>query len=775
MRNQEAARYARWAATAAGFIVLVVVGVYTRKAIHDAHLRGKQPAAVPITVQQQSAQFAFSKVEQDRTIFTIRASQATQFKDQDRADLEDVWITIYGRAGDRTDNIHTRECSYEPKTGAVRCAGDVQIDIGGVAQAVGSSTGQEVEVKTSDLSFNRESGQASTTQPVEFTFPQGHGHALGVNYSSKDSIIRLQHSVELNLDPSDRTGGLPVDAKGSSLEIRRNDRMIMLQGPAVVKQGARELTADSIAIELDPQFHAQTITASGHPQITSTDAKTKMSATADEFQALLSPEGWVDKILAVRGVAGVRQSAAGTDHFSADQVEFQMHSRQNWVEQMTANGNVALDSRDASATRSLKANSLRVEFTAPATNRAGGDLAGQQRVESAQTLGAATIEMKSGVETTNLSADKFVVRIGASGRFEKLVGQSGVQVSRQSGTSQPQTTTAANLTATFGPDGDWNTLEESGNVHFQQGDRQATAAHARIVRATGAIMLDGTPALMDAESRTTAAGVFINQKTGALRATGGVVTSSFGSAPGAAMSFGSGPAHISADSLAGSTSSGHVIYSGHARLWQGDSVLDADQIEIWRNEKKLQASGNVVSVFPQTGTLVPVVDGPKAAKASPEGAASIKDSNIPTLWHIRAPLLTFYEDSGMAHLEGGVTAGSEEGTLASRTLDVFLGPSPATSGPLKGPSKAPGGRQLTRALALGDVVVTQAGRRGTAQRAEYTAADGKFVLSGGNPTITDAARDTTTGHSLTFFVASDTILIDSQQGSRTLTKHRVQK
>jgi lipopolysaccharide export system protein LptA len=62
-----------------------------------------------------------------------------------------------------------------------------------------------------------------------------------------------------------------------------------------------------------------------------------------------------------------------------------------------------------------------------------------------------------------------------------------------------------------------------------------------------------------------------------------------------------------------------------------------------------------------------------------------------------------------------------------------------------------------------------------AEQAEYTAADGKFVLSGGQPTLTDAARDTTTGHSLTFYVASDTILIDSQEGSRTLTKHRVEK
>jgi lipopolysaccharide export system protein LptA len=72
-------------------------------------------------------------------------------------------------------------------------------------------------------------------------------------------------------------------------------------------------------------------------------------------------------------------------------------------------------------------------------------------------------------------------------------------------------------------------------------------------------------------------------------------------------------------------------------------------------------------------------------------------------------------------------------------------------------------------------VVRQRDRQGTAEQAEYFAAEGKFILSGGQPTITDASRDTTTGRQLTFFTASDTILVDSQEGSRTLTKHRVEK
>ena len=67
------------------------------------------------------------------------------------------------------------------------------------------------------------------------------------------------------------------------------------------------------------------------------------------------------------------------------------------------------------------------------------------------------------------------------------------------------------------------------------------------------------------------------------------------------MGLGAGTAHVSADALSGSITSGHAVYAGHARLWQGDSVLDADRIELWRDDKRLLATGHVVAVFPQQG------------------------------------------------------------------------------------------------------------------------------------------------------------------------------
>jgi lipopolysaccharide export system protein LptA len=71
--------------------------------------------------------------------------------------------------------------------------------------------------------------------------------------------------------------------------------------------------------------------------------------------------------------------------------------------------------------------------------------------------------------------------------------------------------------------------------------------------------------------------------------------------------------------------------------------------------------------------------------------------------------------------------------------------------------------------------VSQNGVHGYAGQAEYDAAHGKFNFSGGEPKITDENGNTTTGRSLTFDVASDTISVDSDEGSRTLTRHRVEK
>ncbi len=788
MRNREAARYARWSAIAAGLIIVAVAGAYVYRAVQRAKARREMPAVVPASVEQQSAAFTYKSVEQGRTIFTLRASEVTRYRDHNRAELQDVWITIYGRSGNQNDDIHTRECSYDPQTGA-RCEGSVQIDITGTGakNSKPASGSPALEMVTSDLRFDRETGNASTAAPVKFTFPGGSGSGVGVDYNTHDATVRVDRAIHFQLAASDSTGGLPVSASGSSLEIHRTARIAVLNGPVSVQQGERQLSAQKITVDFDAANHPSEVLVDGQPQIHVNENDSAITVSAAQFESMLNPAGWIERVVADGNVEATRQASGDAGHFAADHVEFTMAPQRNLVQSMTATGGVTAQSQQSGQVDTLRTGALHLLFSVPeASSHLGAKAAPsdveREQIESAETLTPAAIDLTKGSEKTTVSAEKLVAQAGAGGRIRKLLGHSGVTIRRESPGAVTQIISAPELAADLGSRGEWEKVQETGGVQMQQGERKATAGSVQIDRATDAIRLEGSPVVIDGESRTTAKRMAFNQKTGELEADGGVVSTYASTGERKAVSLGTGAAHISAEMLTGSANSGHVTYSGHVRLWQGESVLEADRIDLWRDEKKMQASGNVTAVFPQSaGPAVPSI--PDFTKA---GKKLAKDSE-PTLWNIRAPLLTYWGDQGRARLEGGVLASSMQGMLHSQTLDVYLRQSPRKTAAEEPVSKPPtksgqispleafGGGQLDRVVAHGDVLVEQGDRRGMAQQAEYTASDGKYVLSGGEPTVTDGSNNSATGSSLTFYVASDTILIDSQEGSRTLTKHKVEK
>jgi lipopolysaccharide export system protein LptA len=129
--------------------------------------------------------------------------------------------------------------------------------------------------------------------------------------------------------------------------------------------------------------------------------------------------------------------------------------------------------------------------------------------------------------------------------------------------------------------------------------------------------------------------------------------------------------------------------------------------------------------------------------------------------------LAYFDVENRARLEENVVVQSIDQKMRASILDLFF-----TRG---ADGKDQGASQITRAVGKGDVEVEESDRRATADNGVYTAADQKFVLSGGNPTIYDASEGTTKGRELTFYIASDTIIVDSGDGLRTLTKHRVQR
>ncbi len=206
---------------------------------------------------------------------------------------------------------------------------------------------------------------------------------MGISYSTRDSTVRLEHAVAFDLNASDRTGGLAVNATGSSLEIQRNQHLVILNGPAMLRQGGRELSAGKISIALDQNFRARKLTAEQSPSIHGSEGSgaAKFSLLARIFNAVLDTDGAVESLVADGRVTGTRQSAMGTDRFSAAHVEVAMLPAGNLIREINATGGVNAESQQGSQqasqqgpprntnSRSLKTDALRVVFAAPGSNR----------------------------------------------------------------------------------------------------------------------------------------------------------------------------------------------------------------------------------------------------------------------------------------------------------------------------------------------------------------------------------------------------------------------
>ena len=797
MKRSEAAKYARWSAAAALLLASLTVGVYLERKWVAYREKQKAPPPAPQDVTRVDSGIAFSKGEGTQKIFTVEASKVTDFKGKDASLLEDVRITIFGKRGERHDTMHTQSCQYDKAGGGIVCSGPVQIDLQSKAdaeKAAKNSKGaaeQKVHVETTGMNFNRATGIAQTDKPVKFVFPNGTGEAIGVEYHSEEGAMRLLKDVRLSLLPPENTpmagkpanpgSKEPVRVKGSSLDFARDSRVMHLLGPAEAETHTAHLRAGELTLALNESFRAERLLASSaanekKPELESQQPDGSTNLIADTITAQFAPGGWLTKIEGIGNLHGSRRAGVEQDDFSADNGLLDLLAKVNQPKELYLKGSVHLKTfaENSAESRSLQTNELLVDF-AKAEKGQGSKL------KHAQTLGPGTVDWteaipQNGFATTpanmvaghtKLQADKLELYFDADGHPNQMVATDNVRTERSLTGKPPQVATAKNGMAKLAPGGGWTQIDMHGSVKLTEGDRSAQAGQALFRKDEQTATLTGAATVRDATTETQAPRITFNQSTGDIRAEGGVRSTDF-AAKGSSVQLAPVPANITSDNMQANSKTGRALYTGHARLWQGDSVMESDSIELLRDTRIMNAVGNVRAVFPQAAAQSPV------QPASAQTAAK-----KPTLWHVTAGTLTYRDAEGRAHLEKNVVAQSTEQKMRAAAVDLYFTrsakpdsnaphtPAPATA--------APGAQQISRAVGTGGVIVDQGTRKATAEHGEYTAADGKFVMSGGNPTIFDASEGTTTGRQLTFFLADDTIIVDSENGSRTLTKHRVEK
>jgi lipopolysaccharide export system protein LptA len=140
---------------------------------------------------------------------------------------------------------------------------------------------------------------------------------------------------------------------------------------------------------------------------------------------------------------------------------------------------------------------------------------------------------------------------------------------------------------------------------------------------------------------------------------------------------------------------------------------------------------------------------------------------------LQSRTLLYSDNDHKAVFSGAVVAQTSSGQVHSNFMDVYFAPA-AGAQPA---GKTPQSSQVSRIVARGAVELLQPGRKGTGEELTYTAADGKFVLTGSSatpPRLTDQVRGTVTGNALIFNDRDDSVEVSGGEG-KAVTQTRVAK
>jgi lipopolysaccharide export system protein LptA len=694
-------------------VVALLLGTYGFRRWRAQQARESVPESVPGDVRQQAERFTFSRSEGGQTLFKVEAQRTTERAGKTTV-LEDVFITIYGIRGERADEIRTARCEYDVEgTGQIICPGEVVVHLRGGRAGIADYQ-RAVILTTAAVHFDPSTSVAWTDQPVRFEFPNGRGQALGLRYQSEEPALRFERDVTVELAGA----RAPIVIRGAALRFFARAPAFELVPPLEIRAGEELLTAASLRLELDSTLQARRIEAAGNVRARRHTwgrlANIRADRAAADYRA-----GRLERLRAAGQVVFEQEAAGAKEQLFCDEAVFSFDAAGREVERVTATGNARLLSASAGQARELRAPSMELRLRAA------------EQVLTARPNPALVLRGAAG-DAQTIAADEMRMQFEARQRLRTLVATGSVQARQTRPGASTQATSSHHLRLRFDDAGRLADAEQWGAFRYQSDAWKAEAGRAVYSAAGGVYVLRESPAVWDAQTRTTAREIQLDDRAGLIRAEGEVRTTYTASAdsPG----FGPGePAHLASERLRAERAAGRALYTGKARLWQGENRLAADSIELTRAPRRLLAEGNVSGHFLDA--------------TAPDGARAVQ---------VASPRFAYAEADRRGLFDGGVVARNDFGTVHAPQLEVFLARS--------------GAARLERALARGGVLIEGDGAEATGEQAEYRAAARTVAVWGGAPKISDPARGTTAGDRLTLFLADGTIRIESAEGTRTFTR-----
>jgi lipopolysaccharide export system protein LptA len=414
----------------AAVLLLAALGVFLARAKWKNLLsRHDLPQRLAQGIVQEANGYTFVHAFGAHSQYRIHASKEVQLKN-DRIELHDVQIDLYGEDGSRIDRIAGDTFEYDQKTGLATAQGPVEMlltrpaaaptgtgKIAGRAIAelneAAGSVGQ-IDVKTSGVTFDRNTGLVTTGEHVNFSTAQGDGSALGAKYDSQGGYLTLEQAVELTT----HRGGDQVQIRAQHAEFDRGAQTCWMEKASAETRGGR--------------------------------------ADAAQARIVFRADGSAERMDVMGGFA--LQTATG-GHLTAPtaRMEFDEHNqpRTGHME-----GGVTMDSAKESRTMHGTSPTAELEFTAEGllksahlergvemrSDEAGPEGVGQEPVRVSRTWRSPVLDIN--FKRQKRKGEKEI-------EPETMRGSGGVVVTSESqrgnAAATPQKMTADEVTGTFGP------------------------------------------------------------------------------------------------------------------------------------------------------------------------------------------------------------------------------------------------------------------------------------------------------------------------------------
>ncbi len=760
------------------------------------------------TVQQSTDGFTHSESRGGHTFYTLHASKAVQFKSDGHAELHDVSITLYGAQGAPANRIYGSDFDWDPVNGVARAMGQVQIDFQGTTAPgpqAGKASPEEgeskntVHVKTSGLVFNKKTGMASTTEKLEFRLAEAAGSALGASFDSQTGIMILDADVAFNSS----VGGNPLEVRARHAQFDRTNRLLYLLQD-VTDYADSHSSSDQATVSFRTDGSAYQVEAQGNVILKGSDGQ---QINTRKAHIDLGPRSEPEQAIVDGGLLYVASNTARLLHGTASSATLLFGPQPTIRHAQLRDAVTLVDEEKLDEEKLPAANPARQNQPVTTTRQVGAakvdiDFApgpGSPTAEHILAVGSARLNVheifaKTPPQDTTVQGDQLFATLADGEVLSNLRGTGHTSLAVVSPSGEKQTTTGDNLLLTFAPPtptkpkgkaakantptpqpaAQLQSAVQLGNVTLVQEPAAkpggqtppattATADRASYDAATQVVQLTGNPRIRNAGGDLTASSIEVERITGNANATGGIKATYRQASGQQNVAFtGSGPVHVVADHAHLDHQADLTTFYGmphsDARLFQGSDSVSAPVLELSQPHATLAAHGP-----PGDATAVNAIFTSSSSNAkSPPSVVRLQSRTL------------FYSDSEhKAVFSGNVVAQTATGVLHSSFMDVYF--SPAT-GP-QAPGKTPQSSQVSRIVARGAVELQQPGRKGSGEELEYTAQDGKFVLTGtaaAPPRLTDQVRGTVTGNALIFNDRDDSVMV-SGGPSKAVTQTHVTK